>query len=195
MDIPIERVSMSDHSSLTVVAVFGVVLALGVGAVFATSAVGGVGGFFGEDSEPPKLLSFDTATVQCIDDPISNSSTSIVAGDANTKITYARNVSLPGAAYGVGNATFERVNESTYELAVPIEEQDTGTRDCPGVVRYNATVQIPAGEDPWNIIIKHNNSTATTIYGNSSSSPFGGSASAGGSVSADPPRNQTTASP
>lgn len=186
---------MSEHSSVTVVAVFGVVLALGVGAVFATGAVGGVGGFFGDDSEPPELLAFDTATVQCIDDSISNSSTSIVAGDANTKITYARNVSLPGPGYGVGNATFERLNESTYELAVPIEEQGNVTRDCPGVVRYNATVRIPAGEDRWNIIIKHNNSTETTIYGNSSSSLFGGSASAGGSVSADPPRNQTTASP
>lgn len=142
----------------------------------------------GEQRQPPALEEFDTAGIHCTDDPSANSSTSIRGGGANTGITYARNISLPTQSHTVGDPTFERLNDSTYLLSVRTEETPTTTA-CPGgsrhdaTVRYNASMRIPAGEDPWQVIIRHDGQNVTTIFGDADSSLVGGSASSGGNVS------------
>jgi hypothetical protein len=178
-------------------AVVAVVLILSVGAVGGALALvgsgpGGFDGLLGDTEDPPTLLYFESAGAQCTDDFRANSSTSVAVGSGNTEITYSRNVSLPGPSYAIGGPTFERVNESTYVLDVPIEETDKAPRTCPGVARYNGTVRIPAGEEPWNLIVKHDGETVTTIHGESNSSLLGGSASVSQSVSAPEPTANTT---
>ena len=145
---------------------------------------GGPGGLLGGASDPPALLHFDTDEVRCPDEFAANSSTAVSAGPENTEITYARNVSLPGPSYAVGGPTFERVNESAYALDVPIAETGNASRSCSGVVRYNGTVRIPAGDDPWTLIVKQDAERVTTLRGDSDHSLLGGSTSVSGSVSA-----------
>lgn len=170
----------------TIVTVF-VAIALVTVAGLTTAAVGGgtaVEFLEGEDDQPPALLSFESAGAHCTDDVMANASTSVRSGAANTGVTYARNVSLPSPAHAIGGPTFERRNESTYLLSVPIEETSKPPRDCPGVARYNASMRIPAGDDPWRIVIQHDGTNVSTIFGDSDSSLTGGSSSAGGSASA-----------
>jgi hypothetical protein len=155
---------------------------------------GGIDGLLGERATSPALLSFESAGSQCTDEFRANSSTSVAVGSDTTEITYSRNVSLPGPSYAIGEPTFERVNDTTYLLDVPIEETEKEPRTCPGVARYNGTVRIPAGEEPWNLIVKHDGETVTTIHGESESSLLGGSASVGQSVSAPEPNENTTTS-
>lgn len=187
---------MNRRSILVVVAVVVIVGMVGVGSVlaFVGGGQGGYGKLLGDTEEPPALLYFESAGAQCTDEFVANSSTSVVA-DTNTKITHSRNVSLPGPSYAIGGPTFERMNESTYVLNVPIEETEKAPRTCSGFARYNGTMRIPAGEDPWQVIIKHDGETVTTLYGDSNRSVFGGSASVGQSVSGpEPTSNSTTQS-
>ena len=179
---------------VAVLAVVGVVAIIGTVAVFAGIGLWPMdaGGPLGEDPHPPALLSFESAGAHCTDDFSANSSTSVASSGANTEITYARNVSLPGPSHAVGGPTFERQNESTYVLSVPIEETEKAPRNCPGVARYEATMRIPTGDDPWRIDVNHDNETVTTIEGDSESGIGGGSASVSQSVS-DEPTNQTEA--
>jgi hypothetical protein len=125
----------------------------------------------------------ESAGAQCTDDFMANSSTTVRAGGPNTEITYARNVSLPGPSYAIGGPTFERLNESTYVLSIPTEETEKEPRDCPGVARYEATMRIPAGDDPWRVRVDHDGETVTTLWGDADSSGVGGSASGGASAS------------
>ena len=198
-DIPITlivRSIMNRRGLLAVVTVFLVVAAVGTGTVFALFGTGpaGLGNFLGDGQEPPALLHFESAGAECTDGVRVNSSTSVVVEEGNTLITYSRNVSLPGPPYAIGGPTFEQVNESTYVLDVPIEETDKAPRACPGVARYNGTMRIPAGEDQWHLIVKHDGETVTTLYGESNSSLLGGSASVGQSVSAPEPTSNSTES-
>jgi hypothetical protein len=45
-------------------------------------------------------------------------------------------------------------------------------------------MRIPAGDDPWTLIVKQDGETVTTLRGDSDSSLLGGSTSVSGSVSA-----------
>lgn len=179
------------------VAGVAVVLILSVVAVGSTlalvgSGTGGLGGLLADSEDPPALLSFDSAGAECTDEFRANSSASVAVRGGNTEITYSRNMSLPGPSYAIGGPTFERVNESTYVLDVPVEETDKAPRTCPGVARYNGTVRIPAGEESWNLIVKHDGETVTTLHGESNSSLLGGSASVSQSVSAPEPTANST---
>lgn len=177
-----------NHRSIAVIVIaLGVVASIGLlGAGLAAGPLSTVLG--AEDRQPPALLSFDTAGPHCTDDHTANSSTSIRGGGPNTEITYIRNISLPSRAHAVGGPTFEQLDESTYLLSVPAEATST-TAACTGdsrsetSVRYNASMRIPAGEDPWRVIIQHDGRNVTTIHGDSESSLTGGSASGGGNVS------------
>ncbi|SFR34101.1 MULTISPECIES: hypothetical protein [Halorubrum] len=169
---------------LAVVAVALALFVTGSAVALAGPVSGGPGGLFGGPSDPPALLHFDTDGVRCPDEFAANGSTSVAAGPRNTEITYARNVSLPGPSYAVGGPTFERLNESAYVLDVPIEEAGNASRPCSGVVRYNGTMRIPAGDDPWTLIVKQDGETVTTFSGDSDHSLLGGSTSVSGSVSA-----------
>ncbi|WP_348609622.1 hypothetical protein [Halobaculum rarum] len=188
---------MNRRGILAVVTVLVLVGLVGIGGVIGITGTGpaGVGSLLGDTSDPPALLHFESAGAHCTDDFMSNSSTSVVAGAENTEITYSRNVSLPGPSYAIGGPTFERMNDSTYVLNVPIEETEKAPRSCPGVARYNGTMRIPAGEDPWNLLIKHDGETVITLSGDSNRSLLGGSASVSGSVSGpEPTTNSTTSS-
>lgn len=188
---------MNRRGLLAVIAVLVLVGLVGTGSVIAFAGTGpaGIGSPLGDTSDSPALLHFESAGAHCTDDFMSNSSTSVVAGAENTEITYSRNVSLLGPSYAIGGPTFERMNESTYVLNVPIEETEKAPRSCPGVARYNGTMRIPASEDPWNLLIKHDGETVTTLHGDSNRSLLGGSASVGQSVSAsEPTTNSTTSS-
>lgn len=167
-----------------------VVVLLGVGVVATvaiTSALLGVGPVSGlvggEESQPPALLSFESAGAQCTDDFIANSSTTVSSSGSNTHVTHAQNISLPDPSYAVGGPTFERRNDTTYVLSIPTEETEKTSRGCTGFARYEATMRVPAGDDPWQIIVRHDDETAITLFGDSDSSGAGGSASAGGEVS------------
>lgn len=167
----------------------GIVAAIGL---LATVTVGsvllGVGpvatALGGEDAKPPALVDFQSAGAQCTDDFRSNASTSIVTGGPNTEITHERNVSLPNPSYAIGDPTFERINESAYRLSLPTEATEKEPRDCAAVARYEATMRIPAGQDPWRLVVVHDGEIETVLWGDSDSSLTGGSASAGGSSSA-----------
>lgn len=184
---------MNRRGLLAGVAVLGLLVTVGAGVVLAGVGTGtaGFGSVLGDESHPPALLSFESAGAHCTDDFMANSSTTVAVDGANTQITYARNVSLPGPSYALGGPTFERVNDSTYVLSVPIEETDKAPRDCPGVARYEAAMRIPAGDDPWNVIVEHDGERVTTIHGDSDSSGVGGSASVGQSASDEPAANAT----
>ena len=45
-------------------------------------------------------------------------------------------------------------------------------------------MRIPAGDDPWTLIVEHDGEPVTTLRGDSDSSLLGGSTSVSGSVSA-----------
>lgn len=141
---------MTRRGVVVVLAVVGVVATIGSISVVAGLGLWpiGPGGPLGDDSQPPALLSFESAGAHCTDDFSANSSTSVASGGANTEITHARNGSLPGLSYAIGGPTFERQNESTYVLSIPIEEADKAPRQCPGVARYEATMRIVADIDP-----------------------------------------------
>lgn len=187
---------MNSRPLFAVLAVAGVVsfvvfalLVTGLGTTIGVEA-----GVLGEDPKDPELLSFETSSVHCPDDAdarASNSSTLVGAGGANTEVTYARNVTLPDSSAVIGTATFERVNDSTYVLSVPFEESEDAARTCTGVVRYNGTVRIPAGDDPWTLVVEHDDETVTRISGDSNSTGASASASVSGSVS-ESERNTTT---
>jgi hypothetical protein len=55
-------------------------------------------------------------------------------------------------------------------------------------------MQIPAGDDPWYPIIKYNNETVTTLYGDANPTLTGGSAGVSQSVDVPPPENTTATS-
>jgi hypothetical protein len=162
----------------------GVIALLGTIAVAGVIAgVGPAGTLFGEEPKPPALLSFESAGAQCTDDFTANSSTVVDGGGANTQVTFARNISLPGPSEAVGGPTFERRNESTYELSVPVDETRKAPRNCSGVARYNASMRIPAGDEPWRILVQHDDETVTTLEGTADSTSVSGSASSGQRVS------------
>lgn len=187
---------MNRRSLFAVVAVLVLVGLVGTGSVIAFAGTGpaGVGSLLGDTSDPPALLHFDSAGAHCTDDFMANSSTSVAPGAENTEISYSRNVSLPGPSYAIGGPTFERVNESTYVLDVSIEETEKAPRSCSGVARYNGTMRIPAGEDPWNLLVQHDGETVTTLQGDSNRSLLGGSTSVSGSASAPEPTTNSTTS-
>jgi|AntRauTorcE11898_2_1112593.scaffolds.fasta_scaffold00091_31 hypothetical protein len=188
---------MNRRSLLAVVAVPVLVGLVGTGSVIAFAGAGpaGVGGLLGETSDPPALLQFESGGAHCPDDFMANSSTSVAPGAENTEITYSRNVSLPGPSYAIGGPTFERLNGSTYVLDIPIEDTGSAARSCSGVARYNGTMRIPAGEDPWNLVVKHDGETVTTLRGDSDRSLLGGSTTVSGSASAsDSATNSTNSS-
>lgn len=174
---------MNRRGVIGIVVVLGILITVGGFAAFV--AAGPLPPILGgEERRPPALTSFESAGAHCTDDFMANSSSRVVAGGANTEITYARNVSLSDASQAVGRPTFERLNESTYLLSFPIEETEKAPRDCTAVARYNASMRIPAGDDPWQVIVNHDGQNVTTLYGDSDSSVLGGSASSGGSSSA-----------
>jgi hypothetical protein len=165
----------------TTIVAGGVVITL-LGAVAVAGAVAGVGPaatLFGEEPKPPALLSFESAGAQCTDDFTANSSTTVASGGTNTQVTFARNVSLPGPSEAVGGPSFERRNESTYELSIPTGETRKAPRNCSGVARYRASMRIPAGDDPWQIVVQHDDETVTVLEGDSDSTSVSGSASGG----------------
>lgn len=169
------------------VAAVGAVVA--IAAVTATASVlVGVGPaaalFDGEEERPPALLDFDATDAQCTDRFVGNSSTSMAGGGPNTELTYARNVSLADTSHAVGDASLERLNESSYVLSVSFEDTDAEAEDCEAFARYEADMRIPAGEDRWTLIVEHDGERVTTLWGETNSSMVGGSASAGSSVSA-----------
>lgn len=170
------------RSVIAVCMVFGLVTV-----AIITGTLAGVGPvsalFSGEESHPPALTSFESAGAQCTDDFMANSSMTVVGGEANTQITYARNVSLPGPSYAIGGPTFERINDSTYRLAIPLEETEKAPRECSGVARYNASMRIPSSDDPWRVIVNHDGKNITTLYGDSDGSIVGSSVSSGASAS------------
>ena len=173
-----------NRRGLVVVAAALALFVTGSAVALAGPVSGGPGGLLGGASDPPALLHFDTDEVRCPDEFAANGSTSVVAGGPNTEITYARNVSLPSSSHAVGGPRFERLNESAYVLDVPIEEAGNASRSCSGVVRYNGTMRMPVGDDPWTLIVKQDGETVTTLRGDSDSSLLGGSTSVSGSVSA-----------
>jgi hypothetical protein len=169
----------------TIVGAIGVVIAL-IGTIAVAGAVAGVGPaapLITAEPQPPALLSFESAGTQCADQFLANSSTIVAGGGANTNVTFARNVSLPGPSEAIGEPTFDRRNASTYVLAVPTEETKKPPRNCSGVARYNASMRIPAGDDPWRIVVQHDGETVTTLEGDADSTSVSGSASAGQHVS------------
>lgn len=183
-----------------IVAVVGV---LGIAGLVGTAGlIAGVGGLpagidtvTGETETQPALLHFEAAGSQCTDRYEANSSSAVGVGGGSTEITHAQNVSLPDPSYALGTPTFEAINDSAYVLNVPIVETAKPPRDCQGVARYNGTMQIPTGESPWQLIVKHDNEEVTTIRGNSNQSLMGGSVSVSQGVSApNPQANNTTAS-
>lgn len=157
----------------------GIVGAVGVGPM--SSAVADVAGM--DDAKPPALVSFTSAGAKCTDEFRANSSSSVAGGGANTHVGYSRNVSLDDPANAIGGPTFERTNESAYALHVPVETTKKAPRDCPGVARYEANMRIPAGDDPWTILVYHDGEHVTTLFGDSDSSPTGSSVSSGQHVS------------
>lgn len=187
---------MNRRNLLAVVSVLVFVVLVGTGTVITFVGTGpdDVGMLLDDTSDPPALLYFESAGTQCTEDFIANSSTSVVAGSSNTQITYSRNVSMPGPSYVLGGPTFEQINESTYVLNIPIEETEKAPRSCQGVAHYNGTMRIPAGDDPWNLIIKHNGEQITKLYGDSNQTLLGGSAGVGQRVSdSESTANSTTA--
>jgi hypothetical protein len=183
-----------------IVAVVGV---LGVAGLVGTAGLIAVGGGLpagidtvaGETETQPELLHFEAAGSQCTDRYQANSSTAVGVGGGSTEITHAQNVSLPDRSYALGTPTFEALNDSAYVLNVPVVETAKPPRDCQGVARYNGTMRIPAGDESWQLIVKHDNEEVTTIRGNSEQSLMGGSVSVSQGVSApDPQANNTTAS-
>ncbi|MGQ3328759.1 hypothetical protein [Halorubrum sp. FL23] len=187
---------MNRRGLFAVAGVLVLVGLVGTGSViaFAGSGPGGVGGPFGDTSDPPALLHFESAGAHCPDDFSANSSTAVSAGAANTEITYSRNVSLPGPSHAVGGPTFERVNASAYVLDVPMAETENAPRSCSGVARYNGTMRIPAGDGPWTLIVRHDGETVTTLRGDSNRSLLGGSTSVSGSASASDSATNSTSS-
>lgn len=174
---------MNRRGTIGIIVVLGILIT--VGGVAASVGAGPLPPMLGgEERRPPALTSFESAGTDCTDDVMANSSTRVTVDGANTEITYARNVSLSDASQVVGRPTFERLNESTYLLSFPIEETEKPPRNCTAVARYNASVRIPAGDDPWQVIVNHDGRNVTTLYGDSDSSVFGGSARSGGSSSA-----------
>jgi hypothetical protein len=168
----------------TFVAACGVIALLGTVAVAgAVAGVGPAATLFGEERHPPALLSFESAGTQCTNEFTANSSTIVDGGGANTQVTFARNISLAGPTEVVGGPTFERRNESTYELSIPTKETQNDPRNCSGVARYNATMRIPSGNEPWRIVVEHDDETVTTLEGDSDSTSVSGSASGGRRVS------------
>ena len=180
---------------LAVVAVALALFVTGSAVALAGPVSGGPGSLLGGASDQPALLHFDSDEVRCPDEFAANSSTSVSAGPETTEVTYARNASLPGPSHAVGGPTFERVNESAYVLDVPIEAAGNASRSCSGVVRYNGTMRIPAGDDPWTLIVRQDGETVATLRGDSDVSLLGGSTSVSGSVSAPAqPDNSTNSS-
>ncbi len=171
---------MNGRHVAAVRAVVALVATAGVGS--AVAGVGPAADLFGEEERPPALLSFESTGGQCTDDFMANSSTA-VSGGANTLITHTQNVSLPDTSYAVGGPTFERLNETAYRLSIPIEETDEEPLDCTAYARYEAQLRIPAGDDPWRVIVEHDGETETTLFGDSDSTGATGSAGAGASVS------------
>lgn len=174
-----------------------ILAAIGVGTVVAVSGLGvaGFGGIGSQPSQPPAVLEFDSTSPRCSEDVMVNSSTEVEADGADTEITYARNVSLPGPSYAIGGPRLERLNDTAYVLDIPFEETETVNRECAGVVRYNGTVRIPAGEDPWQLFIEHDGDRVTRLTGDTNRSIFGGSSQVGQSVSgSETPQNSTTPS-
>ena len=184
---------MDRRGLLIVIVVF---VSIGTGSVLALAdaGAGSSGGLLGDANDPPALLHFDSEGVRCPDEFAANSSTAVSAGPENTEITYARNVSLPGPSYAIGGPTFERLNESAYVLDVPIEAAGNASRSCSGVVRYNGTMRMPVGDDPWTLIVKQDGERVTTLRGDSDHSLLGGSTSVSGSVSAPAQTDNSTTS-
>jgi hypothetical protein len=183
-----------NRRGLAVVAAALALFVTGSAVALAGPVSGGPGGLLGGADDPPALLHFDSDEVRCPDEFAANSSTAVSAGPENTEITYARNVSLPGPSYAVGGPTFERLNESAYVLNVPIEEAGNASRSCSGVVRYNGTMRMPVGDDPWTLIVKQDGERVTTLRGDSDHSLLGGSTSVSGSVSAPAQTDNSTTS-
>jgi len=94
-------------------------------------------------------------------------------------VTFVRSVSLSGPSEALGEPTFDRRNASTNVLAVPNAETKKPPRNCSGVASYNPSMRIPAGEDPWRIVVQHDGEPVTTLEGDADTTSVSGSASSG----------------
>lgn len=164
-----------------------------VGALVVTGFVLGATGtpvpglaFASEESpEPAKLESFQSGPVKCSEDFMVNSSTTVRGGAANVKLVHERNISLPDPSYEINETSFERINETTYALEIATDPTRNDSRDCAAYTRYNASMQFPANEEGWTVLLYHDGERVGTFYGDSSSSGAGASVSAGQHVSED----------
>lgn len=163
---------------LAVVAV-GFVGIVGVGSAMA--GVGPAGGLLNDGQ--PEVLDFTVSDAQCTDDVMTNSSTSISNERHHTVVNHSQNISLADPSVTIGEPTLEQVNQSTFVLSVPTEETDQSASQCVAFARYEASMQLPVGDDPWTIIVEHDDETAMTLFGDSNSAGASGSASAGAQVS------------
>jgi hypothetical protein len=173
---------MKQRWMFAVLGVVGVVAAISL-----AGAVMGIGplspGSNAGERHSPSLQSFTSVGTHCTNNFAQNASTRFDSAGTTTHVTHRRNVSLPDTSYAIGNPTFEQLNESMYLLSVPIEQTEKQPKACQGVAQYTATMQIPAGDDPWQIRIAHDGTNVTTLFGDVNRSLVGGSASGGASVS------------
>jgi len=159
---------MTRRGVVAVLAIVGVVAIIGTGAVVAGIGLWpiGAGGPFGEEPHPPALLSSSrlAPTVPMISlRTVRRRSPAAVQtprlrtpGTSRCRARRTRSAARRSSGR-TNRRTFSRYPSRTRTKAPP----------CPGVARYEATMRIPAGDDPWRIVVNHDNETVTTIEGDS----------------------------
>lgn len=160
--------------------VVGALVVTGIALGLSGLPIPGVNGGTDQSPEPPKLTSFQSSPVECSEDFMVNSSTTVRGGAANVGLTHERNISLPDPSYEINETSFERINETTYALRIGTDPTTNDTRECAAYTRYNASMQFPSNEEGWTVLLYHDGEQVGTFYGNSDSSGAG----AGASVSA-----------
>lgn len=165
--------------------IVGALVVTGIALGVAGIPIPGVDGATDQSPVSPKLTSFQSTPVECSEDFMINSSTTVRGGGANVKLVHERNISLPGPSYEINETDFERINETTYALRIATDPTTNDTRECAAYTRYNASMQFPANDEGWTVLLYHDGEQVGTFFGNSDSSGAGASVSAGQHVSDD----------
>ena len=142
------------------VGVFVVVALLVAGAVvgmplFSTVTNSASGSDAGSE---PVLTSFSSTGGTCLGAGVvaSSSSSEMSSTDAGTVVTYAGNITVPDANYGIDRPTLVHVGDGRYVLDLTESEfTKKPSQNCTARAHYEAHIQIPASAGSVTIELQH----------------------------------------
>lgn len=106
-------------------------------------------------SNQPWIIDAASGSGACVETAQGNATATNHQFLSVTSIAVTGNVSLPNASYVLSEPTITEQPGHRYILNVSSHPTNTSTRECQGVARYSAKIQLPYGVTDYELIVRH----------------------------------------